>query len=105
MPDYSNYKVEKKNWGHIYHLCKEKIPEDIPEPCGKPVITTTFVDTNLLHDVIIERSYTGIINLLNKTPIDWFSKRQNIVETATYGSEFVAARTAVDKIVELRYTL
>ena len=39
--------------------------------------------------------------MLNKTPIEWFSKRQNSVETATYGSEFVAARTAVDQIVEI----
>ena len=45
------------------------------------------------------------IDLLNKTPIEWFSKRQIGVETATYGSEFVAARTAVDQIIELRHTL
>eukprot|EP00957_Ditylum_brightwellii_P059577 4523757-Ditylum_brightwellii.AAC.1 len=44
------------------------------------------------------RSCTGIVHLLNKTPIDWFFKRQNTVETVTYGSEFVAARTAVDQI-------
>ena len=79
MPDYSNYKVEKKNWGHSYHLCQEEIPEDMPEdmpePHRKPVMTTTFVDANLLHDVITGRSCTGIIHLLNKTPIDWFSKR------------------------------
>eukprot|EP00957_Ditylum_brightwellii_P009578 722275-Ditylum_brightwellii.AAC.1 len=86
MPDYSNYKVEKKNWGHTYHPCQEEIPEDMPEPHGKPVMTTTFIDTNLLHDVITGRSCTRIIYLLNKTPIDWCSKRQNIVETATYGS-------------------
>eukprot|EP00957_Ditylum_brightwellii_P101256 7715939-Ditylum_brightwellii.AAC.1 len=70
----------------------------MPEPCGKPVMTTTFADANLLHDVITGRSCTGIIHLLNKPPIDWFSNRQNTVETATYGSEFVAARTAVDQI-------
>ena len=77
----------------------------MPEPKGKPVLTTTFVDANLLHDVITGRSCTGIIHMLNKTPIEWFSKRQNTVETATYGSEFVAARTAVDQIVDLRYTM
>eukprot|EP00957_Ditylum_brightwellii_P121315 9251714-Ditylum_brightwellii.AAC.1 len=73
----------------------------MPKPCGKPVMTTTLVDANLLHDVITGRSCTGIIYLLNNTPIDWFSKRQNTVEAATYGSEFVAVKTAVD----LRYTL
>eukprot|EP00977_Amphora_coffeiformis_P011219 scaffold2692_cov115-Amphora_coffeaeformis.AAC.2 len=42
---------------------------------------------------------------LNQTPIDWFSKRQNQVETATYGSEFMAARQATEQIIDLRYTL
>ena len=31
--------------------------------------------------------------------------RQSTVETATYGSEFVAARTAVDQIIDIRTTL
>eukprot|EP00957_Ditylum_brightwellii_P068405 5192780-Ditylum_brightwellii.AAC.1 len=66
----------------------------MPEPQGKPVMTTTFVDANLLHDVITGKGGTRIIHLLNKTPVDWFSKRQNTVGTATYGSEFVAARNA-----------
>eukprot|EP00957_Ditylum_brightwellii_P037609 2844380-Ditylum_brightwellii.AAC.1 len=105
MLAHSNYKVEKKNWGLIYHPCQEEILEDAHVPRGKPVMTTSFVDANLLHDVIIGRSCTGIIHLLNKTPNDWFSKRQNTVEIATYGSEFVADRTAVDQIVDLRYTL
>eukprot|EP00957_Ditylum_brightwellii_P188469 14348049-Ditylum_brightwellii.AAC.1 len=94
IPYYSNYEVEKKNWGHIYHLCQEEIPGDMTEPRGKPMMTTTFADANSLHDVITGRSCTGIIHLLNNTPIDWFSKRQNAVETAAYGSEFVAPRTA-----------
>eukprot|EP00957_Ditylum_brightwellii_P142061 10823221-Ditylum_brightwellii.AAC.1 len=77
----------------------------MPEPQRKPVVTTTFVDANLLHDAITGMSCTRIIYLSNKIPIDWFSKRQNTVDTATCGSEFVAARTAVDQIVELHYTL
>ena len=48
---------------------------------------------------------TGIILLLNKTPIDWISKRQATVETATYGSELVSTRITTDNIVELRYSL
>ena len=43
--------------------------------------------------------------MVNKTPIDWFSKKQISVESATYGSEFVAARIGTDKIVEMRYEL
>ena len=35
------------------------------------------------------------------TPTDWFSKRQATVETATYGSEFVAAKPATEQIMDL----
>jgi hypothetical protein len=48
---------------------------------------------------------SGIIHLLNQTPIQWFCKKQNVVETATYGSEFMVARQATEQIMDLRYTL
>ena len=48
------------------------------------------------------RLVTGILHLVNKTPFDWHSKKQATVETATYGSEFVAARTATEQIMANR---
>jgi hypothetical protein len=48
---------------------------------------------------------TGILHFINKTPADWFSKKQATVETATYGSEFIAARTCIEQVIELRLTL
>jgi hypothetical protein len=48
---------------------------------------------------------SGVIHLLNLTPIQWFCKKQNVVETATYGSEFMVARQATEQIMDLRYTL
>jgi hypothetical protein len=83
----------------------EELPQDAPKPCGKHVTLTHYVDANLMHDVITGRSVTGILHLVNKTPIDWFPKNQATVETATYGSEFIAARTCVEQIIELRTTL
>ena len=35
----------------------------------------------------------------------WFSKRQNTVETSTFGSEFIAMKQAVEMIEGLRYKL
>ena len=84
---------------------KEEIPASLPEPLGKPVTLTTYVDANLYHDFISGRSVTGILQLVNGTPIDWYTKRQDTVETATYGSELVAARIATDKSIDLRLTL
>jgi hypothetical protein len=42
---------------------------------------------------------------VNSTPAEWFCKLQGSVETATYGSEFVAARLATEQIMDMRYTL
>jgi hypothetical protein len=77
----------------------------MPKAKGREVLITKFADANLYHDQVTGRSVTGLLMLLNKTPIDWYSKKQYGVETATYGSEFVAARIGVDKIVEMRYML
>ena len=51
------------------------------------------------------RSVTGILHLINKTPFEWYSKKQATVETATYGSEFVAARHATEQIIDHRISL
>ena len=105
-PDYSDVPDFEYDWSQtVYGNVKEHKPSDAPKPLGKFVTLTHYVDANLMHDVTSGRSVTGILHLLNKTPIDWYSKKQATVETATYGSEFVAARTCVEQIVDLRTTL
>ena len=89
----------------VYGNVKELLPDDAPKPLGNPVVTTTYIDANLYHDFITGRAVTGALHLVNGTPGDWFSKRQATVETATYGSEFVAAHIAVEQIIDLRNTL
>jgi hypothetical protein len=94
------------DWMHtVYGMPTEDLPPNAPMPKGNPVRISTFVDANLMHDFTTGRSATGILHLLNQTPLDWYSKRQGHVETATYGSEFVAARTATEQIMDLRYCL
>ena len=83
----------------------EQIDERAPEPKGKVVRTTTFCDANLMHDAVTGRSASGILEMLNQTPIDWFCKRQSQVETATHGSEFMVARQATERLIDLRCTL
>ena len=67
--------------------------------------TTTYVDANLYHDLLSGKAVTGILHFVNQTPIDWFTKKQETVETATYGSEFTASRVAVQQISGLRQAL
>jgi hypothetical protein len=57
------------------------------------------------RDKLTRRSTTGIVLLINNTPIAWLSRRQKTVETSTYGSELIAARIAVDLLIEMRYKL
>jgi hypothetical protein len=105
-PDYSGLPNFEYDWSRtVYGAIQELLPEDAPEPLGKWVTLTHFVDANLMHDMITGRSLTGILHLMNKTPIEWYSKKQATVEVATYGSEMVAMRTCVEQIIELRSTL
>ena len=63
------------------------------------------MDANLHHDQVTGRAVTVCLNLVNATPSHWYTKRQATVETATFDSEFVAARIATDQIIDLRDTL
>ena len=91
------------NWRELYPGACEELPPDMPVPLMKPIDITVYVDADHASDLVTRRSVTGILILLNSTPIRWYSKRQNTIESSTYGSEFVAARIAKDMIVEWRY--
>ena len=106
IPNYSQYPDQDFDWTRtVYGKVTEQIPDDIPEALGKAVRMTAYVDANLYHDMVTGRALTAVLHLINQTPVDWFCKRQATVETATFGSEFVAARIAVDQIIDLRNTL
>ena len=49
--------------------------------------------------------HIGFLIFLNKAPILWYSKRQNMVERLMFGLEFIAMKTAVKMIEGMRYKL
>ena len=104
-PNYMHLPDLEYDCTRIYGGVLEEIPKDASEPLGKSVTTTTFLDANLLHYLIAGRSVTAVLHFFNLTPGDWYSKRQATVENATYGSEFVAAKTATEQIIDIRQTL
>ena len=63
------------------------------------------MDANLNHFLATGKSLSGCLHFVNKTPVDWYSKKQATVETAAYGSELVAAKTATEQIMDIRQTL
>ena len=51
------------------------------------------------------RSQSGILIFCNRAPIIRYSKRQNTVDTSTFGSEFQVIRNAVELTEALRFKL
>ena len=106
QPDYSFLPDQDFDWTYsVYGNDHEILPDDMPEPLGEAVTTTTTMDANLNHCLATGKSLTGCLHFDNKTPVDWYSKKQATVETSTYGSEFVAAKTATEQIMDIRQTL
>ena len=107
-PDYPKIderRSKKYNWTNLYRDAEEAIPTNMPEPQGNVVSTHCFVDANLVGDMITQRSQTGILIFVNRAPIVWHSKRQNMIKASTFGSEIVALKNAVELIEGLRYKL
>ena len=107
-PDHSMFETkEYDNWKEFYPDAQELIPEksEMPSPKGLPARITVYKDADHAHDVLTRRSVSGILLMINNTPVRWISKRQKTVETSTYGSELVCAKQAVELIMEYRYSL
>ena len=98
---------QEVDWSEIYdpEEVQEVKPPRMVEPRGNSVKISAFVDANHAGNVVTRRSHTGVLVFLQNAPILWYSKRQNTVETSTFGSEFVALRVTRDILVALRYKL
>jgi hypothetical protein len=104
-PRIDERRFKRVDWASIYGDVQEELPPHMPKPLGAPVKIHCFVDADHAGNLATRRSHTGILIFINMAPIIWYSKRQNTVESSTFGSEFVALRTAVELIIGLRYKL
>jgi len=102
--DYSKFK-DGQEWHHIYGDVKEAIPENAPEPLGKEVDLSLYVDSDLAGDSKTRRSRTGYFIFVNSALIMWLSKRQATIETSVFGAEFVAMKIGMEALRGLRYKL
>ena len=106
MPDLCDMDFVDQDWTHtVYSGAKEEYPGNLPAARGDPVRQISYVDANLYHDMLSGKSVTAVLHYLNMTPIDWYSKKQATVETATFGSENVAARTAIEQMRTIKLQL
>ena len=105
-PMFAKGTFQSHDWSDIYgDEMHEDIPADMPAPRGRAVSITMFVDANHAGNLVTRRSHSGILIFVQNAPILFYSKRQNSVETSTFGSEFVALRIGEDMIEGLRYKL
>jgi hypothetical protein len=77
----------------------------MPEPRGKAIKLACYVDADHAGNMMTRRSHSGILLYINNTPVIWYSKRQNTVETSSFGSEFIALRISTEMIEALRYKI
>ena len=104
-PQVDERRFKRYDWFDFYRDAKEAIPDNMPEPRGNVVTTHCFVDADLAGNVKTRRSQTGILIFVNRAPILWHSKKQNTVESSTFGAEIVALKNAIELVEGLRYKL
>ena len=63
---------QENNGMGAWVIIHEILPDDMPEPSAKAVVTTTTMDANLNHCLATGKSLTGCLHFVDKT--------------ATYGS-------------------
>ena len=59
----------------------------MPEPRGEPVSIHVFFDSDNSDDKVTRQTKTGVLIFIKGSPILWFSKKQNSVQTSTFGSD------------------
>ena len=96
-PSYPDFNIDtfpKHYWTKLYGDVKEANPPGIPEPLGKEVVMRCFLYAYHAGKKLTRRSCSGFIVFLQMAPIYYCSKRQNTVETSTFGSEFMSMNIA-----------
>ena len=93
------------DWEQFYGNTTKDLPHDMPEPLGREMIITVYVDADLAGNKLTRRSRTGFIIFLNQAPVYWYSKKQGCIETGTFGAELTAMKTCCEYVRGLRYKL
>ena len=77
----------------------------MPELRGLRFTMHANVDADHASDTMTRRSRMGFLVYLNCAPIYWWSKKQNSIESSSFGSEFIAMKQCCEYVRGLRYKL
>ena len=92
-------------WRYFYLEAIYPFPHGTKKALGKSVQIICSVDANHAGNLLNRRSHLGVSIYVINTPVIWYSKRQNTVETLSFGSEFVALEIATELVEALRYKI
>ena len=85
----------------FYEGAVEAIPPNAPPPRGKEVGLYMFIDSNHAGDKHTRRFMICMIMSL----INWYSKKQCIIESSVFGAAFVAMKVGVKILHVILYKL
>jgi hypothetical protein len=102
-PLISESRFQACDWTDFYKCVEEPMPSNVPATRGRVMSAHCFVYSDHAGDKVTRRSQTGILIFCDTSPIMACSKRQNLVEGSTHGSELAAMRQAIDLVKGLRY--
>ena len=76
----------------------EEIPPNVPKPGGVGATAWSRVDADHLAGTATRRSKTGFLVHIDSAPVCWMSKKQNSVESSSFGSEFIAMKQCCEHV-------
>lgn len=69
------------------------------------MVTTASVDASHAANKKTGKLDTGYVVFVNRTPIIWYSNRQQTVEVSMFSSEFITMKTCIEAVQHLRFKL
>jgi len=103
--DYSTFKTNPSDFKEYYRDAEEQLPHNMLKPRGRPVTMMAFVDASFASNKMTRKSHTGYLLFVNRSPVAWYSKRQQTVETSAFSAEMIAMKMCIEVIQALRFKL
>ncbi len=103
--EYGEFRTKREDFAEIYRDAEEPMPHCMPQPRGRSVTTTAYVDASHASNKMTRRSHTGFVIYMNRLPIVWYNKRQQTLETSTFLANFIALKACLEAIEHLRFKL
>ena len=105
IADSQNMNKLKPDFIKNYPDTKEETDPSFPAPIW-PILQQIFhVDSDHVHNLVTYKYLTGLLDYVTSIPSIWMRKRQWIIASSTYTTEFSALRTTIEEAQSLRYML